>query len=464
MDILMVAAEMAPYVRESDAADAVLGLSKTLRQLGHEVTVAAPRHPGFEQGGLLVARRLTPLALGNAEAMLFDGQIASGVKLVLLDSPGLVGGEPARRAALLGLGIAALVRQRAELGRAPDVVHALDAAAALVPLALGAMAGRPGIVTTLQDASRSSSLGLQELGALGLPLEAAREASHGGRLDLIEAAVALGDTAAAAWPTQAEALLAGHFGERVAAVARARTEPLVGIAAGLDYATYNPATDVALPARYDAEHPEPKGSCKSMLERELRLPVEPGRVLAAAVGRVTRDEGMDLVLDALPELLDRDVALVVAGTGEGDPELCDRFAQAARSHPEAIGFVPAADEALRHRCFAAADLALVATRRLPGGITHAIAQRYGAFPVAAAVGSARDGVIDCDAELTTGTGFLFEDASAASLIGALGRALGALAMPAGRALRRRIMRLELGWDRPARRYLQLYRRAIERLR
>jgi starch synthase len=28
-------------------------------------------------------------------------------------------------------------------------------------------------------------------------------------------------------------------------------------------------------------------------------------------------------------------------------------------------------------------------------------------------------------------------------------------------LRRRVMRLDLGWDRPARRYAQVYRRALE---
>src|SRR5215216_517100 len=90
MDILMVSAELAPFARASEAAESVAALSKALRQLGHNVTVAMPKYPAFEAYGLLLARRSTPLALGRgAELTVFDGQLPSGVALVLFDAPGL---------------------------------------------------------------------------------------------------------------------------------------------------------------------------------------------------------------------------------------------------------------------------------------------------------------------------------------------------------------------------------------
>src|SRR5450432_3428612 len=90
MDILLALAELAPYVRETDAADSTAALVKALRQLGHRVTVVAPRSPGFEAGGLLAARRLTPLTLQDGrELNVLDGQLASGAELVLFDMPGL---------------------------------------------------------------------------------------------------------------------------------------------------------------------------------------------------------------------------------------------------------------------------------------------------------------------------------------------------------------------------------------
>src|SRR3954469_2876291 len=89
MDILLALAELAPYVRETEAADSAAALVKALRKLGHKVTVAAPRSPGFEAGGLLAARRLTPLTLAGGRVVnVFDGQIGAGGGLVLCNLPG----------------------------------------------------------------------------------------------------------------------------------------------------------------------------------------------------------------------------------------------------------------------------------------------------------------------------------------------------------------------------------------
>jgi starch synthase len=85
------------------------------------------------------------------------------------------------------------------------------------------------------------------------------------------------------------------------------------------------------------------------------------------------------------------------------------------------------------------------------------AQRYGAVPVAHATGGLVDTIVDCDAKLETGTGFLFDAASADALLGAAERAAAARLLPRWGALVRRVMRLDRGWDRPARRYEQLYR-------
>ena len=65
--------------------------------------------------------------------------------------------------------------------------------------------------------------------------------------------------------------------------------------------------------------------------------------------------------------------------------------------------------------------------------------------MARATGGLRDTVIDCDAPLETGTGFLFDEATPAALLGATQRALAAFASPGWPGLRRRVMRLDLGW-------------------
>src|SRR5690606_33672103 len=134
MEILMVAAELSPYARAGETADSVAALSRMLVQLGHEVTVALPRYPSFEEQGLLVARRLPPLRRATGGSVTgFGGQLGSGVKIALFDGPeffarpGVYGEGDApypdnpQRFALLAQAAAALAVQRAGQGQAFDV-------------------------------------------------------------------------------------------------------------------------------------------------------------------------------------------------------------------------------------------------------------------------------------------------------------------------------------------------------
>jgi starch synthase len=100
---------------------------------------------------------------------------------------------------------------------------------------------------------------------------------------------------------------------------------------------------------------------------------------------------------------------------------------------------------------------LVPSRHEPCGLVQMYAQRYGAPPVARATGGLVDTIVDCDAKLETGTGFLFSDATVEALLGGIERALAARGLSRWPALVRRVMRLDRGWDRAARRYDHVYR-------
>jgi starch synthase len=122
--------------------------------------------------------------------------------------------------------------------------------------------------------------------------------------------------------------------------------------------------------------------------------------------------------------------------------------------------VAQADERLARQLYASADLALVLPSGGPGGNRQLFAQRYGAVPVAYAAGAMVDAIVDVDAELETGTGFLFDSLEPEALLGSLSRAFSAYGSPKFSRLRRRVMRLDLAWDRPARRYAQVYRKLL----
>jgi starch synthase len=476
MDILMVAAELAPYVRETPAADAIAALCKALRQLGHDVTLAVPRHPGFEAGGLLVARRLSPLPLpSGAEVTVLDGQLASGTKLVLFDAPVLfersgvyeADGDQypdnAKRFGLLGQAAAALARYRAEHGDAFDVLHLHDWPGALVPIALRQSLGpKLPSVLTIHDGRRDGSFSAKDADALGIPRELATPdgVKLGAKINVLKGGIAFSDAVTSVSPTYARELADGvsfgALGESIAAMGR----PIVGITNGIDYATYNPATDPSLTSRYDAEDPANKGRCKTAALRDLSLELVFERPLVLMTGTITKERGFDVIGATLTAILKNDVAVVVAGQGRGDAELEANLVDLAGQNPDRLAIVREAEGARLRKLYAAADLVLIAPRHEPCGDAQLIAQRYGAPPIAHATGGIQDTIVDCDAQLETGTGFLFDKLTQKAVLGAVQRGLAAYHSPAFPRLVRRVMRLDLAWDRPARRYLQIYRQTL----
>jgi starch synthase len=472
MEILMVAAELSPYARAGETGDSVAALSRMLVQLGHEVTVALPRYSSFEDQGLLVARRLTPLRLPSGESVtVFDGQLGSGVKIALFDAPELfertgVYGEGGadypdnpRRFALLAQAAAALAVQRASQGQAFDVAHLHDWPGALAALALAQADVPLPKVLTLHGLGRDGTFSSRELGNLGLAeaLNTESGVALGSQINVLKGGIQMADVVTTVSPTYARDLIGPDRGGLLAPVFEARAEELQGILPGLDYAIHNPTVDTALPSRFNAENFASKGICKTALIRRLELDLDPRRPLFVALGPLTEARGADLLAEIVPRLLDQDATLVVAGTGS--EALVKALSQKTLTERDNYAFVEELDAVGERRLLAAADLLIAPERYDESGSLVRKAQRYGAAPVALARGAVCDAVVDCDVDLATGTGFLYSEPSAEALLGAVTRGLAAATGPAWPRLTRRLLRLDLSWESPARRYLKVYKNA-----
>lgn len=478
MDILFVATELAPYAKVGGLADVVAALSKTLRQHGHQVTLALPRFPQFERSGLLVARRLTPLSfeLGGRRhtATVYDGRLPSGADITLLDLPGFfdrlgIYGEdghdyqdnPVRFAAFCRA-VVELAQQRMAAGRPFDIVHVHDWPTALVPLharfiAIPELAARTRFVCTIHNLAYQGSADATLLSALGIPdrLFNPDGVEFYGKVNVLKAALVYSDAITTVSRTYAREVQTAQQGRGLEGVLASRASKLVGIVNGIDYSLWNPASDPALVARFDAENLTNKMRCKTALLTEAELEMVPERPVLAFMSRLSEQKGIDILIDALPALMRSDLALVVHGDGEASA--VQGLAAAEAKWPGRLKFVRSAPDAFAHRLLAGADIVLVPSRFEPCGVVQLQAQRYGTVPVARAAGGLVDTIVDCDASLETGTGFLFEDATMQGLIGGVQRALAAYASPRWQLLRQRIMRLDVGWDRAAHRYAQLYR-------
>lgn len=472
MEILFATTELAPYAKVGGLADVSAALPKHLKMLGHRVTVVMPRYPAFEDAGIMVARRLTPLKLElggkTFEATVYDGRLASQVEITLIESPGLFDkkdiytADDGERFAVLSRAIAELARQRADAGAPFDVVHLNDWPTALAAKHMKDLGVTTKTVLTIHNVAHQGVFPRDMLAALGLSKEdfTIAGAEFYEQVNVLKQGIVSADVVTTVSATYAQEIQTEAHGQKLHGVLQSKGK-IVGIVNGVDYGVWNPATDSNLVARFDAEDASNKARCKGALQKELGLPLDADVPLLANVGRIAPQKGTDLIADVIPRLArGSDAQFVVVG--DGDEALIARIEAALTRAPGRGVFVRAASEALVHRIFAGADIVLVPSRFEPCGLVQLYAQRYGALPVARATGGLVDTVVDCDAKLETGTGFLFDDATPEALFGAAQRAIAAYATPRWSGLRRRVMRLDRGWERAARQYEQTYRTAASR--
>ena len=189
---------------------------------------------------------------------------------------------------------------------------------------------------------------------------------------------------------------------------RARGSAVQGILNGIDDTVWNPA-----PTRPWRKPTTRCGStCAAATRRRCRarLGLSPSvdRPLFAVVSRLSHQKGLDLLLHALPRIVDRGGQLALLGSGSAGSK--SGFADAAASRPDSVSCVLGYDEKLAHLFQAGADFILVPSRFEPCGLTQLCALRYGAPPIVSRVGGLADTVIDGnEAALAAGvaTGFQF---------------------------------------------------------
>jgi starch synthase len=299
------------------------------------------------------------------------------------------------------------------------------------------------------------------LGRIGLPPHAYTidGVEYHGTIGYLKAGLALCDRITTVSPTYAAEIRTAEDGMGLDGLLRKRAGALTGILNGVDDAIWNPATDAALPARFDAKRLSRRTANRTALQARFGLDRDADALLLGVVSRLTFQKGMDLLLDAMPAITAARAQLALIGSG--DKSLENRFAAASARHPKRVAAIIGYDESVAHLVQAGADALLVPSRFEPCGLTQLCALRYGAIPIVARVGGLADTIIDANEmalAANAGTGIQFSPVTRGYLELAVGRAISLKQdRQAWRRMQLRAMATDVGWTRPAKRYAALYR-------
>ncbi|MEP6936557.1 MAG: glycogen synthase [Chthoniobacterales bacterium] len=471
MRILMISAEGPPLARATALVDVLEALPGELRARGHEVGLVLPFYREIRENMLVEARNAGVTAdvqVGTKTYVVefLEGRTAGGVQLFFVrcdeffDRTGVYGEggklyeDNAARFILFSKAAVELARR---LNPSPQVLHVHDWAAALVPVLVHENRLPFKTVLTIHHVAEQGSFWGLDFSLTNLPERYFTPSSleFFGRMNLLKGGIVFADALITVSQHYKHEILTTAAGGGLEVVLREHAHRLSVIGNGADYRRWDPANDKFLPMTYAADRLLGKDVCRDLLVRALNLAPAPRGPVFGMVTRLVPEKGFDDLIPILDRLLSEDVRLIILG--EGDPAYATALSMADRKHANRFAYSPAYDESLAHLIEAGADVTLIPSRVEPSGLSAMYSLKYGALPVARAIGGIQEIIEDYDPSADTGHGFLYYERSSEALWDAVKRALEVFEdRPVWNRLVERAMAQDFSWSTAAKHYEQIY--------
>ncbi|HJO26068.1 MAG TPA: glycogen/starch synthase [Planctomycetota bacterium] len=362
------------------------------------------------------------------------------------------------------------------LGFTPAVIHCLDWTAGLIPLIHqleykdreGCPAAKAGTYFAAHNLAMQGAFEREILPHIDIPhrwFRGTEGIELHGRVNYLKAGIEFATVIGTHSPSHALEIQEQDRGYGLEDVFARRKKELVGITNGIDYRAWDPATDQLLAQPFDKADKELnwRRKCKAMLQQNLTLDNGPRTPIVALIGRFDTDNGFDLFIQALTPILERNLELVLMGTGP--PEVIERLRTIEETFAGRCRLIDGYHVNIAHTILAGADILLMPAHHHPSNALCAIAMRYGCVPLLYAQSGLQDIAIDAASSPKKGTGFTFARHNVESFLEGLDNAR-ALYKKASdwKTMVRRCLALDFSWQTTAEDYIKAYRRVTRRIK
>ena len=467
MNILYVVSEAAPFIKTGGLGDVAGSLPAALAREGHDVRVMLPLYSKIPEEWRTKMEFLFHTSVTLSWRKQYCGLFKldhDGVTYYFLDNeyyfsrPSVYGEfDDGERFGFFCRGVIELLPL---LDWRPEVINCNDWQTALIPIYLRYEPAEfyRGIKTVytihnIEYQGRFSKWVSDDI--FGLPQELFTDGytRYEDGIDLMKGAIYKADAVTTVSESYAYELREPYFACGLHAVIADNFYKFTGILNGIDMERFNPSKDAALPKKFSAARPAGKRECKAALCRELGLDENDQGPIIACISRLVGHKGFDMVAGSIDRLMQKNLRLVILGTGDADFEA--RFKEAESRYPGRISANIMYSEKRASLIYAGADMLLMPSKSEPCGLSQMIAMRYGTLPIVHAVGGLKDTVRNYRSE--NANGFVFYDCSSDAMLGAIDDALNTFEdKPAWKALMRTAMSEDSSWDCSAKKYLEIY--------
>lgn len=477
LKVLILAAEIVPFAKVGGLADVVGALPKALQALGHDVRLVMPRYRQVDPNRFHLQPILgaIPVSMGSyqVQVSVCRGEIGDHIPVYMIDAPRYFDRENIYGYTDDGERFILLCRAALEtmqtLNWSPDVVHCNDWHTGIVPNWMHTIYrddpffANTASVYTIHNLAYHGIFGYRLLEVAGVAANGflyPQVAEFGNVVDIMGRGILFADAVTTVSERYAQEILTPTFGEKLDHLLRSRRDRLFGILNGIDYQEINPMSDPYIHTQFDVQSLDRRIENKVALQEQMHVPVREDVPLLAMISRLTDQKGFDLLGQIIQPLLAQDVQFVLLGIG--DQHYHEMFQSLAARYPEQVAIFLTFNTELAQRIYAGSDMFLMPSRFEPCGTSQMNAMRYGCVPIVRQVGGLADTVQEYDPSSGEGNGFVFKNYDPWEFFAAVVRAMALYRFKdIWHLLQQRGMEADHSWSASAKRYVEVYRNAIE---
>ncbi len=482
-NVLFVTSEVYPYSKTGGLADVSNSLPQSLNSLGNDVRIITPKYGPLDERRLQIheIKRLKDLKInvGGKDAKFsikssFIHSKNTKAQMYLLESQDFFKNKGIYQSANTKKDFPnnderflffckAVIEILEILQWKPDVIHCNDWQTGLVPALLKTVYSTNSYlkdiktVFTIHNLAYQGNFPLSSFAKTGMPDSVLTEKGglHNGNFSYLKTGLNYADMISTVSEKYAEEIRSNpDYGYGLESVLSAKKKKMVGILNGIDYTVWNPVVDKLIPYRYTYQEIPLKYENKRELLEKRKIEYDEDIPLIGVISRLVDQKGFDLIVEALPKIMEEDVHMIILGTGE---EKYQKFLKAAEKKYKGklaveIGF----DEVLAHQIEAAADIYLMPSKFEPCGLNQLYSLKYGTVPVVRNTGGLADTIIDY--RKPKGNGFLFDKYDSGDMLKTVKLALKLFKdKDMWYKLVRQGMSLDFSWKVSALKYMKLYK-------
>jgi len=479
LKVLFVSAEASPFAKTGGLGDVAGSLPKELVRLGHDVRLVMPRYKSVKGNFKYVTD--FPVQIDNfietcvvrkADIKLSGERDSKGMPVYFIDSyryfdrEGIYGHfDDAERFIFF---CKAVLNMLPKIGFKPDIIHCNDWHTGPVCLLLKETYKHDEFYKDISTVFTIHNLEYQgnfsnyvvKLLNVGYEVFTPEKCEFYGMFNFMKAGLVYSDIISTVSSVYAKEIQTHEYGERLEGLLSKRSDSLYGILNGISYEEFNPETDKEIARNYGITNFKDKKENKTALQQKMGLPLGDSPLIGL-ISRLSGQKGLNLIIEKIDELMKRNIQFVLLGTGDDYYE--KQFRRFAEKYRDKIAVYIGFDPQLAKQIYAGSDMFLMPSRFEPCGLGQIISLRYGTVPIVRATGGLAETITDYDENRETGTGFSFKNFSSNEMLDAIDRALAVYneKHEEWEKLIIRALKSDFSWNRSAKKYEELYYKAIE---